>query len=183
MQQKTQQKWHILHVKQGKEEKTKELITEAFQKAKIETSLGRMRTLFAQDRVQKKGKFQVKKKFFGYLFVEVNLDAPKVRETLLDVENVRRFMVPPGQQGEGEEEPLSQEEIARMFASEERAQEITESVAKQFHVGDEVSIVAGAFKGRKGIVHRLDSANKKVEVVIEFFRQDTISSFNYNEIQ
>ncbi|MGB0356986.1 MAG: transcription termination/antitermination protein NusG [Cytophagales bacterium] len=179
-----QLKWYALRVRQSKEIDTTDLIKAAFQKENLESSLGRMHVLLEPVLELKKNKQKIKNVYFGYLLVEVDMGNPKVKDALLGLSTVLGFIIPQNKWTRTQDPvPIPEEEVTHMLSGEGKRQNITDGIATQFQVGDQINIIEGPFKGRKGTFHGLDKDHDKIDVVLELFRQDTVVSFNYNQIQ
>ena len=59
----------------------------------------------------------------------------------------------------------------------------TSSVGRTYHIGDEVSIIAGPFSNFKGVIDKISYDLQKVQLSVMFFSRPTIISVDLNQIQ
>lgn len=177
--------WYALKVRGGREEKTKLAIEEEMKKAGLEGCLGRIHVPFQRVYPSNKGgKREARKKYFAYIVVEMSLEDLKVKEVLMEVDNVLGFVFSTGWSRIKEPIPLSKVDVDNMLGekSDSSGGEIGRSEGGLAE-GEEVEIIDGAFQGNMAIVQKIDFNKKRIEVSIRIFKKDTKVELSYNQVK
>ena len=117
-----------------------------------------------KDGVQKEKK---KKMFPGYILVEMVM-SDEAWYIVRNTPGVTGFI---GSSGKGAKPtPLLPQEIDRVLANMGMSRIDAESEMKK---GDKVSIIDGPFKGMEGVIDSVDLENKRLNVLIDLFGQET----------
>ncbi len=176
-------RWYALKVKGRQEEKIKQAIEATMEVKGLQNFLGRIHIPFQKVYKIKGSKRTVKKSYFAYLLVELNLADVKVQETLMNIENVRGFVAPTGYSKKEEPIPLSSREVENMLGTKSDNEKVSDHGEEDIKKGDHVKITGGYFENFDGIVESLDSNRKKIVVKIRVFNEYRPVEVNYNHIK
>ena len=161
--------WYVVNTYSGHESKVKEKL-----EAKIE-SMGMQDYIFrivipetkeveVKDGVKKE---KEKKMFPGYILVEMIM-SDEAWYIVRNTPGVTGFI---GSSGKGAKPtPLLPQEIDRILVNMGMSRV---NVEDDLHVGDNVSIIDGPFKGMMGRVDNIDTENNRLNIIIDLFGQET----------
>ncbi len=175
----TKKKWYVLHTYSGYEDKVKSDLLSRAQSMGMQDYIFRV-MVPEQEKVEKvRGKKQgVEEKIFpGYVLVEMVMTDESwfvVRNT----PNVTGFV---GSHGGGSKPaPLLDEEINRLLRQQgEPAKRPTTS----FKVGEQVTIIDGAFNGVVGKVTEVQPDKYKLFVSVDMFGRATTTELDYDQVK
>ena len=175
----TKKKWYVLHTYSGYEDKVKSDLLSRAQSMGMQDYIFRV-MVPEQEKVEKvRGKKQdVEEKIFpGYVLVEMVMTDESwfvVRNT----PNVTSFV---GSHGGGSKPaPLLDEEINRLLRQQgEPAKRPTTS----FKVGEQVTIIDGAFNGVVGKVTEVQPDKYKLFVSVDMFGRATTTELDYDQVK
>lgn len=175
----TKKKWYVLHTYSGYEDKVKSDLLSRAQSMGMQDYIFRV-MVPEQEKVEKvRGKKQdVEEKIFpGYVLVEMVMTDESwfvVRNT----PNVTGFV---GSHGGGSKPaPLLDEEINRLLRQQgEPAKRPTTS----FKVGEQVTIIDGAFNGVVGKVTEVQLDKYKLFVSVDMFGRATTTELDYDQVK
>ena len=175
--------WYAIRVLGGKEEKIKKVIEEAFARSKYKSAYKQIHipshSLY-DIHSPKKG---IKKCYFGYLLVQMDLQNDNVVEMLYGIDGVRGFVTPTGFGRTQTPIPLSQTEIDSMLGKADNYKSVHTAFDDAMNEGDQVEIIHGAFQGHTATVQKADKHSKKIEVILQIFKQDTKLELDYNQVK
>ena len=148
--------WYVVNTYSGHESKVKE---------KLEM---RTESMGMQDYIYRVIVPEKKKQMFpGYILVEMVM-SDEAWYIVRNTPGVTGFI---GSSGKGAKPtPLLPQEIDRILANMGMSRIDAESEMKK---GDKVSIIDGPFKGMEGVIDSVDLENKRLNVLIDLFGQET----------
>ena len=164
-----EKEWYVVNTYSGHETKVKEKL-----EAKIE-SMGMQDYIYrivipetteveVKDGVKKE---KTKKMFPGYILVEMIM-SDEAWYIVRNTPGVTGFI---GSSGRGAKPtPLLPQEIDRILVNMGMSRM---NVEDDLHVGDQVNIVDGPFKGMIGKVDNIDKENNRLNILIDLFGQET----------
>lgn len=175
----TKKKWYVLHTYSGYEDKVKSDLLSRAQSMGMQDYIFRV-MVPEQEKVEKvRGKKQdVEEKIFpGYVLVEMVM-TDKSWFVARNTPNVTGFV---GSHGGGSKPaPLLDEEINRLLRQQgEPAKRPTTS----FKVGEQVTIIDGAFNGVVGKVTEVQPDKYKLFVSIDMFGRATTTELDYDQVK
>lgn len=174
--------WYALKVRGGREEKIKRSILQNFEEMGATDALGELQVPFRRTYTAHQSKRVIRKRYFGYMFIKVDLTVSKARESLLNTEGVSGFVTYDGWSRKVEPIPLKVEEVERMMGGAEVDTHSNE-VDVPFHEGEEIEIVDGIFKGKRAIIQAKDHERKKLSVLLSLFQSEIPVDLNYNQVK
>ena len=161
--------WYVVNTYSGHESKVKEKLEMRTESMGMQDYIYRVivpetTEVEVKDGVQKEKK---KKMFPGYIFVEMVM-SDEAWYIVRNTPGVTGFI---GSSGKGAKPtPLLPQEIDRVLANMGMSRIDAESEMKK---GDKVSIIDGPFKGMEGVIDSVDLENKRLNVLIDLFGQET----------
>lgn len=175
----TKKKWYVLHTYSGYEDKVKSDLLSRAQSMGMQDYIFRV-MVPEQEKVEKvRGKKQdVEEKIFpGYVLVEMVM-TDESWFVARNTPNVTGFV---GSHGGGSKPaPLFDEEINRLLRQQgEPAKRPTTS----FKVGEQVTIIDGAFNGVVGKVTEVQPDKYKLFVSIDMFGRATTTELDYDQVK
>jgi transcriptional antiterminator NusG len=172
-------KWYVVHTLSGSESRAKRALEDAIRRkgATAEEKFGRI--LLPEEEVVevRNGKKRTirRKKYPGYLFVEVDLDNDPRQEmeiVLLNAPKISGIT----------REPLPQAEIDRIEGKETQKEQQPKILAN-FELGDEVRITEGAFASMLGTVEEVIAPRQKLRVKVNIFGRMTSIDLDYAHVE
>lgn len=161
--------WYVVNTYSGHESKVKEKLEMRTESMGMQDYIYRVivpeiTEVEVKDGVQKEKK---KKMFPGYILVEMVM-SDEAWYIVRNTPGVTGFI---GSSGKGAKPtPLLPQEIDRVLANMGMSRIDAESEMKK---GDKVSIIDGPFKGMEGVIDSVDLENKRLNVLIDLFGQET----------
>lgn len=161
--------WYVVNTYSGHESKVKEKLEMRTESMGMQDYIYRVivpetTEVEVKDGVQKEKK---KKMFPGYILVEMVM-SDEAWYIVRNTPGVTGFI---GSSGKGAKPtPLLPQEIDRILANMGMSRIDAESEMKK---GDKVSIIDGPFKGMEGVIDSVDLENKRLNVLIDLFGQET----------
>ena len=161
--------WYVVNTYSGHEIKVKEKLEMRTESMGMQDYIYRVivpetTEVEVKDGVQKEKK---KKMFPGYILVEMVM-SDEAWYIVRNTPGVTGFI---GSSGKGAKPtPLLPQEIDRVLANMGMSRIDAESEMKK---GDKVSIIDGPFKGMEGVIDSVDLENKRLNVLIDLFGQET----------
>lgn len=161
--------WYVVNTYSGHESKVKEKLEMRTESMGMQDYIYRVIVpetieVEVKDGVQKEKK---KKMFPGYILVEMVM-SDEAWYIVRNTPGVTGFI---GSSGKGAKPtPLLPQEIDRVLANMGMSRIDAESEMKK---GDKVSIIDGPFKGMEGVIDSVDLENKRLNVLIDLFGQET----------
>ncbi len=172
-------KWYVVHTLSGSEGRAKKTLEDAIRRKGpvAEANFGQI--LLPEEEVVevrngKKRSFK-RKKYPGYLFVEVNLDDDPHQEMEILILHTPRI-------SGITKRPLPQEEIDRI-EGKESAKEKKPKIIATYEVGDEVRITEGAFASMLGSVEEVIAPRQKLRVKVNIFGRMTSVDLDYAHVE
>ena len=172
-------KWYVVHTLSGSESRAKRALEDAIRRKgeKAEQKFGRI--LLPEEEVVevRNGKKRTlrRKKYPGYLFVEVDIDDDPQQEmeiVILSTPRISGIM----------KKPLPQEEIDRIEGKSSQKVE-QPKILTNYEVGDEVRIIEGAFASMLGKVEEVIAARQKLRVKVNIFGRLTSVDLDYAHVE
>jgi transcriptional antiterminator NusG len=114
-----------------------------------------------------------RKKFPGYLFVEVDLDEAKEMESLIRATPRISGLF---------KDPLPQMEVDRIKGTE-KSEDLKPKILVNFQAGDEVRIIEGAFASMKGIVEQVHLSRQRLRVQVSIFGRLTSVDLDFTHVE
>lgn len=176
-----QKLWYVVNTYSGHEQKVKEKLEMRTESMGMQDFLYRIiipetTVIEVKDGVKKE---RSRKMFPGYILAEMVMSD----EAWLMVRNTPGVTGFIGSSGKGAKPtPLLPEEIERILSSIE-SQPV--NIAEEYVIGDKVMIIDGPFKGMYGNVSNIDNNNKRLNVLIDLFGQETpveVETFQVNKL-
>ena len=161
--------WYVVNTYSGHESKVKEKLEMRTESMGMQDYIYRVivpetTEVEVKDGVQKEKK---KKMFPGYILVEMVM-SDEAWYIVRNTPGVTGFI---GSSGKcAKPTPLLPQEIDRVLANMWMSRIDAESEMKK---GDKVSIIDGPFKGMEGVIDSVDLENKRLNVLIDLFGQET----------
>lgn len=161
--------WYVVNTYSGHESKVKEKLEMRTESMGMQDYIYRVivpetTEVEVKDGVQKEKK---KKMFPGYILVEMVM-SDEAWYIVRNTPGVTGFI---GSSGKGAKPtPLLPQEIDRVLANMGMSRIDAESEMKK---GDKVSIIDGPFKAMEGVIDSVDLENKRLNVLIDLFGQET----------
>ncbi len=161
--------WYVVNTYSGHESKVKEKLEMRTESMGMQDYIYRVivpetTEVEVKDGVQKE---KSKKMFPGYILVEMVM-SDEAWYIVRNTPGVTGFI---GFFGKGAKPtPLLPQEIDRVLANMGMSRIDAESEMKK---GDKVSIIDGPFKGMEGVIDSVDLENKRLNVLIDLFGQET----------
>ncbi len=175
--------WYALKVRGGKEEKTKQAIENGFAKTTFQSSLKAIHIPFQRVYDIRKGKREIKKQYFAYILVHIDLSQDNVKQCLIQTEGVVGFVTPTGSGKSKHPIPLVQAQIDNMLGKAATNENIQKNLDEAIKEGDSIEIIDGAFQGNQAIVQKTDKQSKRIEVTVRIFQKDTKLELNYSQVR
>jgi transcription termination/antitermination protein NusG len=171
-------KWYVATTYSGFENKVKSALLERIRQFKMEERFGEILIPTEQiTETTKTGKIRMRARttFPGYIFVEIMM-GEEAWHLVKDTPKVTGFV---GNNRPQEVQPPSIEGLRRG---------ISEGVQKprpkyEFHEGDEVRVVVGAFANFSGTVQEVNSDKQKLKVKVSIFGRDTPVELNFADVE
>ena len=175
-------KWYVVNTLSGAESRAKKALDEAIRRAleakpHLADRFGEI--LLPEEEVVEvrngKNRTLKRKKFPGYLFIEVDLE----QEDKLEVEVVLRST--PRISGINKD-PIPTVEIDRMRGREEEEDEQPKILA-HYDIGETVRIVNGAFASMEGEVVEVHASRQKLRVNVSIFGRMTSVDLDFSSVE
>ena len=118
-----------------------------------------------------------KKVFPGYVVVHFNMENASLTNMISSVTGAVGFLkvgIAP--------KPLSESEIGRIRQSVEEKDVVKEDVVS-FSVGDQVTIIEGAFNTFVAVVESVDAEEQKLDVAVSILGRPTKMKLSYNQVE
>lgn len=171
-------KWYVATTYSGYENKVKSALMERIRQYKMESHFGEI--LIPTEQVSdqtKSGKTRTRTRttFPGYIFVEMAM-GEDAWHLVKDTPKVTGFV---GNNRPQEVQPPSIDGLRRG---------ISEGTAKpkpkyEFHEGDEVRVVVGAFANFSGTVQEVNADKQKLKVKVSIFGRPTPVELNFSDVE
>ena len=115
----------------------------------------------------------------GYLFIQADPQAlnPDLVQKIRDVKDVINFL------GTDNPLPMKEEEVNRILAKVDDAEEQGEALAEPFIKGEEIKVTEGHFEGFVGVIQEINEERKKLKVVIKIFSRFTEVELNFTQVE
>ena len=174
-------KWYCLRVVSNKERKIKENLDMEINRAGWRDSIPNV--IVPTEKIYKirNGKKVVQERTLtpGYIMVEAipgkfTLD---MVQTLSSVKDVIHFL------GGDRPIPMKDDEVRRLLIKVDTSEEIGESLAEPFIVGEEVKVTEGLFQDFVGVIQEVNEDKKKLKVIIKVFGRGTEVELNFMQVE
>lgn len=161
--------WYVITTYVGHEDNVKEKLEARTESMGMQENIFRVIIPTTTEVDVKYGvkKEKVKKKFPGYVFVEMVM-SDEAWYAVRNTPGVTGFI---GSSGKGAKPtPLLPQEVDRILVNMGISRVDAEAELK---VGEKVSVIDGPFKGMMGTIDSIDMENSKLTVLIDLFGQET----------
>ena len=161
--------WYVVNTYSGHENKVKEKLEMRAESMGMQDYIYRVIVPETTEVEIKDGvkKEKVKKMFPGYVLVEMKM-TDEAWYIIRNTPGVTGFI---GSSGKGAKPtPLLPQEIDRILANMGMSRT---NIENELNVGDKVSIIDGPFSGMIGKIENVDMENKRLNIVIDLFGQET----------
>ncbi|MGP1514511.1 MAG: transcription termination/antitermination protein NusG [Bacteroidales bacterium] len=163
-------KWYVVKAIAGKEKKAKEYIDNEICKRGLSDFVSNVLIPVEKVYSVRNGKKITKERtlFPGYIFVEARLEG-EIVHIIKNIPNVLDFI----SEKNGNPIPMMEDEVQRILRTIDDTIDSTELSEKTFIVGETVKIIDGPFKNFDGVVEKINSEKRKLEVVVKIFGRRT----------
>ncbi|MFC6322898.1 transcription termination/antitermination protein NusG [Companilactobacillus baiquanensis] len=173
-----EKQWYVLHTYSGYENKVKENLESRAQSMGMEDYIFRAVVPEEEETEVKNGKqkTEMKKTFPGYVLVEMVMSD----ESWFIVRNTPGVTGFVGSHGSGSKPaPLLPEEIDHILND----LGISKDQANDFEVGENVTIIDGAFANMTGKVTEIDAEHSKLKVDVDMFGRMTSAEVDFDAVE
>lgn len=172
-------KWYAMRSVSGKEAKLKEYIEkECEHNPKLAQHVSQVLLPMEKHAALRNGKRVVKEKVAlpGYLFIECEM----VGDTAHDLRFMPSCLGFLG--GLDDPTPVRQSDINRMIGAAEET-ELVEEVDIPFMVGESVKVTDGPFSGFNGVIEKVNTEKRTLEVTVKIFGRSTPLELNFMQVE
>lgn len=169
-------RWYVLHTMSGCEEKVAQTLRHMLEHDQLDENVEEIRVPLEPRLESIKGKKRtVKRKMYpGYVLVRMNL-TNKNQILLKQVQGVIGFIG-----NANSPQPLSDEEVAAIFARMESEEPVLET---SYKIGDTIKVLSGPFAEAIGKVKEIDAEKRKVRIMISLFGRDTQVELDFDQVE
>ena len=172
------QRWYVLHVYSGFENKVAEAIKDKAAKKGLSEAIGEIMVPTEEVVEMRRGqKVNAERKFYpGYVLAKLDM-SDEVWHLVKDTPKVTGFL------GAGNKpSPISEKEAAAIV------QQVQEGVDRPrpsvtFDIGEEVKVVDGPFASFNGSVEEIDEEKQKLKVSVSIFGRATPVELEYTQVE
>ncbi len=172
------QRWYVLHVYSGFENKVAEAIKDKAAKKGLSDAIGEIMVPTEEVVEMRRGqKVNAERKFYpGYVLAKLDM-SDEVWHLVKDTPKVTGFL------GAGNKpSPISEKEAAAIV------QQVQEGVDRPrpsvtFDIGEEVKVVDGPFASFNGSVEEIDEEKQKLKVSVSIFGRATPVELEYTQVE
>lgn len=171
------ERWYVLHVYSGFENKVADAIREKAAKKGLEGRVGEILVPTEEVVEVRRGqRVQAERKFFpGYVLAKFDLN-DDLWHLVKDTPKVTGFL------GAGKPTPISQREADRLI------QQIQEGIERPrpsiiYDIGEEVKVTDGPFASFNGTVEEIDEEKGKLKVSVSIFGRATPVELEYTQVE
>ena len=172
------QRWYVLHVYSGFENKVAEAIHEKAGKLKLTDRVGEIMVPTEEVVEVKRGqRVQAERKFFpGYVLAKLDM-SDEVWHMVKDTPKVTGFLG-----ANNKPSPITQKEAEALI---KQIQEGVDSPRPSvtFDIGEEVKVIDGPFASFNGIVEEVDEEKGKLKVSVSIFGRATPVELDYGQVE
>ena len=174
-----QKEWYVVNTYSGHENKVKEKLEMRASSMGMEDYIFRIvvpeqKQVEIKDGVEKE---KITKMFPGYILVEMIM----TDEAWFIVRNTPGVTGFIGSSGKGAKPfPLTPQEVDKILGSMGISRV---DIENEISVGDSIKVINGPFVNMFGKVKNIDMVNRKFEVALDLFGQETIVEVEFNEIE
>ena len=172
------QRWYVLHVYSGFENKVAEAIREKAAKHGLEDMVGEIMVPTEEVVEVRRGqKVNAERKFYpGYVLAKLDLN-DEVWHIVKDTPKVTGFLG-----ANNKPAPISQKEAERILKQvQEGVERPRPSVS--FDVGEDVKVIDGPFASFSGNVEEVDEDKQKLKVSVSIFGRATPVELDYAQVE
>ncbi|MGE4313537.1 MAG: transcription termination/antitermination protein NusG [Pseudobdellovibrionaceae bacterium] len=172
------QRWYVLHVYSGFENKVAEAIREKAAKHGLEEMVGEIMVPTEEVVEVKRGqKVNAERKFYpGYVLAKLDLN-DEVWHIVKDTPKVTGFLG-----ANNKPAPISQKEAERILKQvQEGVERPRPSVS--FDIGEDVKVIDGPFASFAGNVEEVDEDKQKLKVSVSIFGRATPVELDYAQVE
>ena len=172
------QRWYVIHVYSGFENKVAEQIKEKAAKLGLEEDVGEIMVPTEEVVEMRRGqKVNAERKFYpGYVLAKLNMH-DEIWHLVKDTPKVTGFL------GAGNTpSPISHKEAERII------QQVQEGIERPrpsvtFDIGEEVKVTDGPFASFNGSVEQIDEEKQKLKVSVSIFGRATPVELDYTQVE
>ncbi len=170
--------WYVLRAITGQERKIKLHIENEVASLGFQAYVSQVLIPIEKVFQIRNGKKVTKEKNFypGYVFVEADLTQGEVKHLLRHTPGVLGFL------GNGDPEPLRQNEVMRLLGKVDELIENEEEVVGSFMVGESIIVTDGPFNSFTGIIEEINHEKKKLKVTVKIFGRKTPLELNFSQV-
>ncbi len=177
-------KWYVLRVQSGKEDTVRKSLEKRVNSEGAQDTISSVLVPTESVAEIKGGKRRVRerKKYPGYLFVELETDdknqlVEKAWYLIRETSGIGDFVGPGSKPS-----PMSEREVEKMLGDAQKREE-SPQVKIDFRVGDSVKIKQGPFENFDGIVEEVFPNKGIVKVIVTIFGRPTPVELEYWQIE
>ncbi len=169
--------WYVVHTLSGHEQRVKRSLEKAIEAKGLQEKIGKVLIPTEQVVEMRKGKRMVTTRKFlpSYVLIEMALDK-ETSHLVVSTPGITNFVG-----AKGKPQPLSQEEVDRIF--EQVSHQQGERMEIPFEVGDAVKVTDGPFTDFSGVVSEVNSERGKVKVMVSIFGRSTPVELDFLQVQ
>jgi len=170
------QRWYVLHVYSGFENKVAEAIREKAKKQGLEERLGDILVPMEEVVEVKRGqRVQAERKFFpGYVLAKLDLN-DQLWHLVKDTPKVTGFL------GADKPMPISEREAEKLLKQIQEGIERPRN-AVVYDIGEEVKVTDGPFASFNGVVEEVDEDRGRLKVSVSIFGRATPVDLEFSQV-
>lgn len=177
------QKWYILQVFSGHEQKSKERIESAAAQAKIGHLFEEMVIPSFQTNVKQHGKIHQRSKCImpGYILAKMELcDETKnlIKEVSQNNPSSKISFL-----GGAHPKSISEDEAARAINQSASAAATASKREQQYAIGERVRVTEGPFANFNGVIEEIDFEKSKLKIAVSVFSRPTPIDLFFNQVE
>lgn len=179
--------WYVMRIVASQEKKVKAYLDTEITRQGYQDAIPEVLIPIEKVYEMRNGKKRIRERNFfpGYVLVYCDLS--------LNAEVVHFVKSTPGVMGFLEEKkgdgdslipvPLRQSEVNRILGRVDETNEGDVQIEANYHVGDLVKVMDGAFSGFSGTVQEVFEEKKKLNVIVKIFGRNTPVELNYIQVE
>ena len=171
------QRWYVLHVYSGFEQKVADAINDKAKQKGVEESIAEIMVPTEEVVEVRRGKkVSAERKFFpGYVLIKMEMN-DNLWHMVKDTPKVTGFLG-----ANNKPAPVSEKEAQRLI------QQVQEGVDRPkpsvtFDIGEEIKVIDGPFASFNGLVEEIDEEKQKLKVSVSIFGRATPVELDYTQV-
>jgi transcriptional antiterminator NusG len=181
----SEQKWYVLKVVSGQENKVKNYLEAELTRQKLEECITQI--LIPSEKVyeMRAGKRKTKERNFfpGYVLVCADLSDGRANHIIRNIPGILGFLSARGWGLSKTPVSLRQTEVNRILGKVDEIEEGELSLEKPFIIGEMVKIIDGPFSGFSGSIQEIFDERKRLNVTVKIFERNTPIELAYGQVE